>query len=91
MANGNISFKRKATDNSIDVRKLRVIRGFPLNKDAKIAEFLENYKSIGFQASHIGKAVNIIKAIKKRKCCIISCMHFQHGFLRLKGDNRAAR
>src|SRR3989338_11568109 len=63
----NISFKKKAQDNSIDVRKLTSIKGFPLDKNLKVSELLENYKSIGFQASHIGKAVDIIKTIKKEK------------------------
>src|SRR3989338_5193152 len=67
MAKENISFKRKAQDNSIDVRKLTSIKGFPLEKNIKVSELLENYKSIGFQASHIGKAVDIIKTIKKEK------------------------
>lgn len=67
MAKENISFKRKAQDNSINVRKLMAIKGFPLDKNIKVSELLENYKSIGFQASHTGKAVDIINAIKKEK------------------------
>ena len=65
MVKENISFKRKAQDNSINARKLMAIKGFPLDKNIKVSELLESYKSIGFQASNIGKAVDIIKAIKK--------------------------
>lgn len=67
MIKENISFRRKASDKSINVRKLRTIKGFAVNKNIKIAELLENYKSIGFQASHIGKAAEIIESIKREK------------------------
>ena len=63
----NKSFKRQAKDHSINVKELRKIKGFELNKGLKAVDLLENYKSIGFQASHIGKAADIIKSIKKEK------------------------
>ena len=63
----NISFKRKAKENSINIKEIKKIKGFQLKKDLKVNELLENYNSIGFQASHIGKAVDILKQIKKDK------------------------
>lgn len=63
----NISFKRKAKDSSIKVKQLPVIKGFKLDGNMKAAELLGHYKTIGFQASNIGKAAEIIKKIKKEK------------------------
>jgi len=63
----NISFKRKAKDHSIKLSELPVIKGFGLDKNIKVSGLLESYGKIGFQASHIGKAVEIIKSIKKEK------------------------
>lgn len=63
----NISFKRKVKDHSIKINELPVIRGFDLDKNLKVSSLLENYSTIGFQASHIGKAVEIINSIKKEK------------------------
>ncbi len=63
----NISFKRKVKDHSINLKELPVIKGFNLDKNIKVSSLLENYSKIGFQASHIGKAVEIIKSIKKEK------------------------
>src|SRR3989344_2509297 len=63
----NLSFKRKAKDSSIKVRQLPVIKGFRLDRNMKAADLLGHYKSIGFQASNIGKAAEIIKKIKKEK------------------------
>ena len=56
----NISFRRKIKDRSIKLKELEVIRGFKISRDMKAAELLEHYKSIGFQASNIGKASEII-------------------------------
>ena len=52
----NISFRRKAKDSSIKVKQLPAIKGFGLNRDMKAIELLRHYKTIGFQASNIGKA-----------------------------------
>src|SRR3989338_5187158 len=63
----NASFRRKKKDSSIDVKKLPVIRGFSLDKNIKAKDLLSHYRNIGFQASHIGKAAEIIESIKKEK------------------------
>jgi deoxyhypusine synthase len=63
----NPSFRRKRKDSSIDVKKLPVIKGFTLDKNPKAKELLSNYKNIGFQASHLGMAAEIIKSVKKEK------------------------
>ncbi len=61
----NTSFRRKAKDSSINVKNFQVIKGFVLDRNMKAAELLERYKTIGFQASSIGKAAEIIRKIKK--------------------------
>src|SRR3989344_5554936 len=63
----NISFKKKAKEHSINIKELKKIKGFQLKKGLKVNDLLESYKSIGFQASHIGKAVDILNQIKKDK------------------------
>lgn len=66
----NPSFKRKRQDASIDVRKLGRIKGFSLDPSMHVRELLAHYKSIGFQASHLGLASEIIHTMKKKKSTI---------------------
>ena len=61
----NPAFKRNLIDKSINLKELPIIKGFNLNKNMKVVELLEDYKTIGFQASHLGNAFDILKSIKK--------------------------
>ena len=47
--------------------KLDQIKGFELSKDKKIIELLKDMKQIGFQATHLGQATEILSKIKKEK------------------------
>ncbi len=45
------------------------IKGFKLS-DMKVTKLLENYEPIGFQATNIGRAVKILKRMKKDKATV---------------------
>ncbi len=46
------------------------IQGPNFNKDLSLNEFINSYKGIGFQASHLYKAIEIIKKMRKEKATI---------------------
>jgi deoxyhypusine synthase len=46
------------------------ITGPDFNKDVSISEFINSYKGIGFQASHLHKAIEIIKRMRKENATI---------------------
>ncbi len=63
----------KAKDNifkdSEDVKGIE-IRGFDFSKPLNMKEFLDSYLSTGFQASNLGKAIDIAKKMRKDKVTI---------------------
>jgi deoxyhypusine synthase len=46
------------------------IKGFEPSKGMNFREFLESYKSTGFQASHLGKAIEIARKMREEKITI---------------------
>src|SRR3989338_6685453 len=46
------------------------IHGMDFNKDLTLHEFVESYKGIGFQASHLHQAIEIIKKMREENCTI---------------------
>ena len=66
----NISFKRAKRSSSINAKNLVKIQGFKLNNNLKIVDLIKNYSSLGFQASHLSQACNIIRKMKQVKCAI---------------------
>jgi len=61
----NKSFKRKKESNNIDVNKLEEIHGFNLDKNISTLDLLKAYKNLGFQASNVAKAAELIQKMKK--------------------------
>lgn len=61
----NTSFKRKISSREIRGARLMPVKGFKLSKDATAQELLAAYSSIGFQASHLGKAAEVIGRMQK--------------------------
>ena len=47
------------------------IHGHDFSKNLSLHEFVESYKGIGFQASNLYKAIEIIKKMKEENCTII--------------------
>lgn len=66
----NRSFKRIRKSKSIDAKELLKIQGFNINKELKIVDLIKYYSNLGFQASHLANACNIIKKMKQDKCAI---------------------
>jgi len=46
------------------------IKGYNFNKNLDMKEFIDSYKSTGFQASHLGKAIEIARKMRKDKVTI---------------------
>jgi len=66
----NLSFKRKIGSKSIREAKLSPIKGFQLRPGATAQELLAAYSSIGFQASHLGKAAQVVEKMQEEKATI---------------------
>src|SRR3989344_5062046 len=46
------------------------IKGPDFNKNLTVSDFIDSYKGIGFQASHLHQAIEIIKKMRKENCTI---------------------
>ena len=66
----NVSFKRKISSRAIRGAALSPIVGFKLSEGTTVAELLAAYSSIGFQASHLGKAAEVVKRMQDDKSTI---------------------
>ncbi|MCX6770602.1 MAG: deoxyhypusine synthase family protein [Candidatus Micrarchaeota archaeon] len=66
----NVSFKRKISSRAIRGSALLPIRGFKLGPGTTAEELLAAYSSIGFQASHLGKAAEVVKRMQDGKATI---------------------
>jgi deoxyhypusine synthase len=50
--------------------KCEHVKGITLDKDTCVAELTDKMKNVGFQATHLGRAVDIIKKMKSKKAII---------------------
>jgi len=66
----NVSFKRKISSRAIRGSALSPIKGFALRPGATAEELLAAYPSIGFQASHLGKAAQVVRKMQEEKATI---------------------
>jgi deoxyhypusine synthase len=66
----NASFQRKISSKAIRGAALPPIKGFELNPGTSAQELLSAYSSIGFQASHLGKAAKVIKRMQDGKAMV---------------------
>ncbi len=66
----NVSFKRKISSRAIRGAALQPIKGFKLSPNATAEELLAAYSSIGFQASHLGKAAQVVRRMQDDKSTI---------------------
>ena len=46
------------------------IHGPDFNKELSLQEIINSYKGIGFQASNLSKAIELIKKMREEKCTI---------------------
>ncbi len=61
----NPSFQRPKASRSIKVKELTPVKGFALDKGLSVPQLLDSYKSLGFQASNLGRAMELIQRMKK--------------------------
>lgn len=66
----NISFKRKATSKSIRGAALLPIKGFAPASSMTAEELVAAYSSIGYQASHLAKAVEVARRMRQEKATV---------------------
>ena len=66
----NVSFKRKISSRAIRGSSLLPVKGFNLSPGATAEELLAAYSSIGFQASHLGKAAQVVRSMQDGKATI---------------------
>ncbi|VVB99481.1 putative deoxyhypusine synthase [uncultured archaeon] len=68
---GNPSFQRKVSSKSIRGAELPEIRGRGIRAGMPVSELVSLYSSLGFQASHLGKAAKVAKRMREEKGCEI--------------------
>ncbi len=66
----NPSFKRKATSKSIRSGKLPAVSGFEASPNLTVEKLLAGYATVGFQASHLAKAAEVVGRMQKGKATI---------------------
>lgn len=66
----NPSFQRKIKSNAIRNAELPAVKGFRVSPNATVKELVSAYSSIGFQASHLGRAASVIEKMQMDKATI---------------------
>ena len=69
----NNSFRRSKESTSVDVNKLDNIQGFKIDGKIKLNELPALYKKIGFQATNVGIAFDLLQKMKKESAIFLSC------------------
>jgi deoxyhypusine synthase len=60
----NPSFKREVKSDDIRANATEQVKGFTITPGIKLSELGDLYKTIGFQATHLGQAIEILRKIK---------------------------
>jgi len=68
---GNPSFNRKVSSRSVRKAALLPVKGFAISSDMPVSELVSSYRALGFQASHLGKAVEVVGRMQREKGCEI--------------------
>ncbi len=63
----NVSLQRKKT---LATPKLSAVKGFDLNPNMPLAEYLQKSAFLGYQASQLGRACQLAEEIKRDKCTV---------------------
>ncbi len=70
----NKSFRRTKEADSIKINNLEKIKGFKIDKNIKLSEIPNLYKTLGLQGSNVGIAFDLLKKMKDEKVAIfLSC------------------
>ena len=70
MGGNNPSFKRKISSSAIRNAALKPVRGFEPQPGMTVEELVSAYSSIGFQATHLGKAAEVVKRMQQEKATV---------------------
>ena len=70
MGGNNPSFKRKISSRAIRNAALSPVRGFEPRPGMTAEELVSAYSSIGFQASHLGKAAEVVQKMQAQKATV---------------------
>ena len=55
---------------NIDLSNLDSVKGFDFNQNFNFTKFLESYATTGFQATNLGKAIQIVRKMREEKATI---------------------
>ncbi len=66
----NPSFKRGVQSSSIREAKLPPVKGFKISPNTTVEQLVASFSSLGFQASHLSQAVEVVKRMQKGKATI---------------------
>jgi len=66
----NPSFKRRISSKGIRGAKLQAVKGFALSPNATAEQIISGYANIGFQASHLANAAEVVKRMQKEKATV---------------------
>ena len=66
----NPSFHRKISSSSIAKGPLAPIRGFRIGPSTSVRELVSAYSSLGFQASHLAQASDVVGRMQKDKATV---------------------
>ena len=68
---GNPSFNRKVSSRTIRGAALLPVKGFEAKPGMTVSELVSSYRALGFQASHLGKAAEVVERMRHEKGCEI--------------------
>ena len=67
---GNPSFRRKISARGIRNAALPAVKGFGITPGLTVEQLVAGYSSLGFQASHLAKAAEVVRRMQKDKASI---------------------
>ncbi|MCX8195351.1 MAG: deoxyhypusine synthase family protein [Candidatus Micrarchaeota archaeon] len=70
MGSSNPSFRRRISSSSIRQAELQPIKGFKISPALKVEQLIFHYSSIGFQASHLSQAAQVIRKMQEERATI---------------------
>ena len=66
----NQSFKRKISARSIRSSSLPAVKGFCISPNMTVAQLVSSYSALGFQATHLAQAADVIKRMQGEKATV---------------------
>ncbi|MEM2137480.1 MAG: deoxyhypusine synthase [Candidatus Anstonellaceae archaeon] len=66
----NPSFKRKISSKSVRGAELSAVKGFAAGPSVTVSELVASYSTLGFQASHLAKAAEIVGRMRKDRATV---------------------